>query len=102
MTTKIQVGRRIAMREVDKNNAIKSMSDSPRAAARQYEAAAVAGGRKGACLYFPVNLDDEATVAGMDPVADGDDPERGACISLLIPQTRAPLAAGPRAGAKVS
>jgi hypothetical protein len=84
------------MREVDKNNAIKSMSDPPRAAARQYEAAAVAGCRKGEGLYFPVNLDDEATVAGMDPAADGDDPERGACISLLIPETRAPLPAAQR------
>jgi hypothetical protein len=93
------------MREVDKNNAIKPVSDPARAPTRQYEAAAVAGGRKGEGLYFPVNLDDEAIVGGMDPAADGDDPERGclyfpvnsmdepvrgdaeACRSLLIPNS---------------
>jgi hypothetical protein len=76
------------MRQVDKNNAIKPVSDPVRADECQYEAAAVASGRKGEGLYFPVNLDDEATVAGTDPAAGGDAPERGACISLLIPLTR--------------
>jgi hypothetical protein len=64
------------MRQVDKNNAIKPVSDPVRADECQYEAAAVASGRKGEGLYFPVNLDDEATVAGTDPAAGGDAPER--------------------------
>jgi hypothetical protein len=81
----------MAMQEVDKNIAIKPVSEPVRAAACQFEASAVAGGRKGEGLYFPVSLDDGTTVAGPNGAADGDALERGACISLLIPEIGPPL-----------
>jgi hypothetical protein len=81
----------MAMQEVDKNIAIKPVSEPVRAAACQFEASAVAGGRKGEGLYFPVSLDDGTTVAGPNRAAGGDALERGACISLLIPEIGPPL-----------
>ena len=65
------------MREVDQNNAIEPISDQVRAAACQYEAAAVAGEGKRGRLYFPVNSDDEAVRRAAERPPGGDVPKRG-------------------------
>jgi hypothetical protein len=57
-----------------------------RAGQVEQEAAVVAGGRASDRLYFPVNSDDATAIAAVQPAADGNAPERDACIFLLIPR----------------
>jgi hypothetical protein len=73
--------------------ALRRLRTRARAGRVEPAAAVVAGARKRDRLYFPVNSDDAIAIAAVQAAADGNAPERGACISLLIPPDDAPVRA---------
>jgi hypothetical protein len=73
------------------SSALRRRRTPARAGGVEREAAVVAGGRNRDRLYFSVNSDDAIAIAAVQAAADGNAPERDACIFLLIPRNDVPV-----------